>query len=1169
MGNVHNNIILILDKDDAKFASYNHSLISKFPDTTSLLLTPDDNPDNLINQDIDIILVHDTVSKNENFIQNIINNNLYTKYSNIILINGNLDDNDESFIELLIEINASDYILEPIDYNLLANKVRLIFYHKKNNRKLRKRLSEEENNYKAIVELQTELIVKTDTEFNINFINPSVCEYFNNDKDNIIGTNFFRFIPEEKKYIVKNKLSMLSGKYPITRYEVYYEGISEFERNWVRWSTRSVYDDKDNMIEYHHIGRDITGRKMAEDIVRNSEERYKKLFTRMKNAYAYQRIIADDNGQPVDSVFIDANDAFNEQIGISKEHIVNKKASDIFKEIRNRDSSLFKSYLKAPFEGKDSEAEIYVKSLNRWLFIYSYPLYKNFFATIIENITPEKQTIQKLKESEEKYRTLFKKGKDAIFVHSINKDSIGNFIEVNETACKILGYTKEELLKLNPKDITINDDLYKREIKINNIIDKLINQGESLFEVNLLTKSGDIIPAEINSNVINIQNEFFVFSLARDINERKKTENRIREREESFKSIFDNSPVGIFIFDSEGYAKNINETARKMYGIEDIHAYKKLYNMLRDKSLSDEYKQKIMNGEVVKYERMIDFDLLRKTRPYRLSRTGKVYTEIIITPLKETNEPDSKIKNYFVQVNDITERVLAEEEIKRSEERFKNIFENSPTGIFLFDSDGVILDMNETAKNIINVNDIKVYQEYFNLLNNPFIDKEIINQLIDGETVKFISKLDFDEISDQLSIDMNKKGIIFLETIITPLKENDLSDNNINNLIVMVNDITDRRLTEQKLKRSEQRANAIIQDQTELIIRYDPNFIITFVNEAYMNYFRLSKEELIGVDLLKYFPTNHRKNFVDHVKKLSYDNPISSMEYCGVIKNWVKWQEWVHRAIFDDNNRIIEYQSVGRDITEQKRYKNMLEKALKNLKEKNEELSRFSHHISHDLKSPLNSLISYIRIIRYQYVEFMEDEELHEITESILRKTKNMMRMIEDILLYSELDNPEKGFERVDLNEVLSIVLEYLEEKIKETGAEITSNTLPKNIFAIRTYMISIFQNLISNALKYRQKNVKPVIQISSSEQEEDYLISVKDNGIGIKKQHHESIFQLFKRLSESEENINGDVTHGSGIGLSFCKKIVELHRGTIYLESEYGKGTTFFFTIRKKEFMV
>jgi light-regulated signal transduction histidine kinase (bacteriophytochrome) len=199
----------------------------------------------------------------------------------------------------------------------------------------------------------------------------------------------------------------------------------------------------------------------------------------------------------------------------------------------------------------------------------------------------------------------------------------------------------------------------------------------------------------------------------------------------------------------------------------------------------------------------------------------------------------------------------------------------------------------------------------------------------------------------------------------------------------------------------------------------------------------------------------------------------------------------------------------------------------------------------------------------------MNEPELKEITDSVMRKTRNMMRMIEDLLLYSELDNPETGFEQADMNEALSIALEYLEELIKKTSSQITSEELPRNVFAIKTYMVSLFQNLISNAIKYRKCNEKPAIHISSTEQEDHYMISVKDNGIGIKKENHETIFQIFKRVKDDEEgtkdDVEEDITHSSGIGLSFCKKIVELHHGRIFLESEYGKGSTFSFTIRKR----
>ncbi len=1030
------NNILIIDKDDSRREYCRKHLCESFNNTDIIFIDIDDEYNTTLDCRIDLILFSINYTEyKENYYDKLLHSN-HTKDSTIILINDGYEETDETFIQLLNELQAIDYICTPINPHLLTNKIRLHLKLKNRIKQLESRLAETKTDYRSIVELQTELIIKANPDLQITFANHSMCNYFNINENDILGDNLLNFIPEERKPSVKNKLAMLNPRYPVIRYDTYYSDISDFDRNWIRWSTRAVYDMDKKLIEYHSVGRDITAWKLAEDIIRNSEDRYKSLFRRMTNAYAYQKIIQSEGENALDSVFLEVNDAFEKHTGLSRESVIGKKASQIFPEIKARESSFYKHYILVPSRGNNSEIELYVESLKRWLYINSYPLYKGFFATIIEDVTEDKEKLLQLQDTLDKFKTLFRKSKDAIFVYKINKDMSGRFIDVNDTACEILGYTKEEILTKTPEDLTINVSLNKG-LHRTNIKDKVFYEGSVLFEANLRTKTGKSITVEINSGMIRFKDEQYIFSLARDIDQRKKAENMLKE----------------------------------------------------------------------------------------------------------------------------------------SEARFKSIFENSPAGILIFDSDGKLLDINQSTLKMVNLKDKNCYKNNLNLLDNPYIEKKYIKKLKQGKMVKFETDIDFDKIADRFALNFSKKGRIYVEVIITPVKVNQEPNSPIKNFFLQFNDLTERVKAEQKLRRSEQRANAIIQDQTELIIRYTPEFIITFVNQAYARYFGYSKEELIGSCLLDYFPDSQKKEFSKFIKQLSRDNPVDTMEYVGVVKSWLKWQEWVHRAILDENGNIIEYQSVGRDITEQKRYKDMLEKALKNLQQKNDELSHFAHHISHDLKNPLASLISYIRIIQYKYVEQMNEPELKEITDSVMRKTSNMVKMIEDLLLYSELDNPETGFELVDMNEVFSTALEYLEELIKKTDAQITSDKLPDDVFAIKTYMVSLFQNLISNAIKYRKCKEKPVIHISSTEQDNHYMISVKDNGIGIKKENHETIFQIFKRVKDDEDDtedyVEEDITHSSGIGLSFCKKIVEIHRGQIFLESEYGKGSTFSFTIKKKESMV
>jgi light-regulated signal transduction histidine kinase (bacteriophytochrome) len=163
--------------------------------------------------------------------------------------------------------------------------------------------------------------------------------------------------------------------------------------------------------------------------------------------------------------------------------------------------------------------------------------------------------------------------------------------------------------------------------------------------------------------------------------------------------------------------------------------------------------------------------------------------------------------------------------------------------------------------------------------------------------------------------------------------------------------------------------------------------------------------------------------------------------------------------------------------------------------------------------------------------------------------------LITDLLEYSRIGRKNE-LEQVDCNVLLKEVLADLSMAVNETGAEIVAGPLPV-FYGYATELKQLFQNLIFNAIKFRQKNIAPLIRITASKQGDYWQFAFADNGIGIAKEHYDRIFIIFQRLHTRNEY------PGSGIGLSHCRKIVELHKGRIWLESEQGKGTTFYFIIQ------
>ena len=243
------------------------------------------------------------------------------------------------------------------------------------------------------------------------------------------------------------------------------------------------------------------------------------------------------------------------------------------------------------------------------------------------------------------------------------------------------------------------------------------------------------------------------------------------------------------------------------------------------------------------------------------------------------------------------------------------------------------------------------------------------------------------------------------------------------------------------------------------------------------------------------------------------------------------------------------------DITEKKQIEEAFRNTYKELERVNGELSDFTNIISHDLQEPLRTINSYIQLLSKKY-EGKLDKRADEYISFIGDASKRLKNMIDVLLDYCRIGVDEEKLEQVDCTRLFEEVITSLQSLIQESKAKIKYATLP-TIEANKTQLAQVFQNLIVNAIKFHKKNIVPEITISANKNDDnEYLFTISDNGIGIDLEHKDRIFQIFQRLHTREEY------EGMGIGLTTCKKIVERHNGKIWVESEPGKGSTFYFTL-------
>jgi PAS domain S-box-containing protein len=232
------------------------------------------------------------------------------------------------------------------------------------------------------------------------------------------------------------------------------------------------------------------------------------------------------------------------------------------------------------------------------------------------------------------------------------------------------------------------------------------------------------------------------------------------------------------------------------------------------------------------------------------------------------------------------------------------------------------------------------------------------------------------------------------------------------------------------------------------------------------------------------------------------------------------------------------------------------EKRAKELENANKDLEQFAYVASHDLQEPLRMISSFTQLLERKYKDKL-DQDANEYIHFVVDGSARMQKLLVNLLDFSRISTHAKHFEQVNTKAIVGQVISILHQLITANNALLSCNDLPV-VKADESQIMRVFQNLIENAVKFKNKTELPQIHISCTKQDNMYRFSVADNGIGIEMQYHDKVFSVFQRLHSAKDY------PGTGIGLSICKRIVERHGGTIWFESVLNEGTTFYFTIPK-----
>jgi PAS domain S-box-containing protein len=360
-----------------------------------------------------------------------------------------------------------------------------------------------------------------------------------------------------------------------------------------------------------------------------------------------------------------------------------------------------------------------------------------------------------------------------------------------------------------------------------------------------------------------------------------------------------------------------------------------------------------------------------------------------------------------------------------------------------------------------------------------------------------------------------------------------------------------RKRAEETVRRAGAYNRSLIEASMDPLVTISPDGRITDVNVATERVTGYPREALVGTDFSDYFtePGKARAGYEQVFREGAVqDYPLEVRHRNGHVTP-VLYNAAVYR---DESGSIIGAFAAARDVTERKRAEEALERRTEELARSNADLERFAYVASHDLQEPLRMVSSYVQLLARRYQGKL-DSDADEFIGHAVDGAGRMQNLITDLLAFSRVGRTGKEFEPTSLETALDRALLNLKMAIEESGAIVTRDPMPV-VRGDLTQMVQVFQNLVGNAIKFRGKE-PPRIDVSIRRNAGDWLLAVRDNGIGVDAQYAERIFIIFQRL-------HGREYPGTGIGLPISRKIVERHGGRMWVESAPGKGSTFFFTL-------
>lgn len=690
-------------------------------------------------------------------------------------------------------------------------------------------------------------------------------------------------------------------------------------------------------------------------------------------------------------------------------------------------------------------------------------------------------------------------------------------------------------------------------------------------EYRMFTKEGEVVWFNERVKVFKRDQEGNVWqyiNILQDITHRKQAVQALEKSKQRYKDFVTYSTEGIYYMNC-GVPIDIDLPIEKQLELyyqhafigDANHAIAKMYNLPDESGLIGKTAIELHQGEHLEENQRSFLDFIKND--YRIEHIETIETT-----------PDGKIGHFLNSAvgdivggrligiwgtqQDITAKRDAEKAKVESDILFRSLFEKNPLGVVIGDAEGNLLRCNQRFGDITGYSVAELNQKTFMSITHPdeiVREFEMVESAVQERRAMIFMEKRY----------IHQNGHIVWANVGMSLLYNE--DGSLRLAMAMIEDITEKKKFHLKLEKNEAFQKAILSTLPDLKFRISKEGL-------YLDYYPspnddqdllVPPEDFLGKKLEEVMPGYLAIATMTNIEKAIQTGQVQTFEYMLPVRGNMFHFEIRINAINEE-----EVIAIVRNVSErnwaQVELKNKLKeldetnRQLKDYIDSNMQLENFAYIASHDLREPLRTMGTFAQLLEKKYADQL-DSTARSYIEFVVQGAKNLNNLIEDLLTYSRIQTQENRKESISLPGFLQEVVSGIKESIDEQEAQIEFYDIPPEVTANPSRLKQLFQNLISNAIKFKKQNLPVEVRITCRDLGHFFEFEVQDNGIGIDPEFHDKIFLLFKKLHSRKD------FQGTGLGLAICKKVVDQMGGEIWIESVPEQGSSFFFTMPKPGF--